>query len=200
MLDNVDFKLKKLEIGLKMQITKYLDGFDWDKRSTYKWLTLSSLMVLCVLYGYVSQISSNYPNGTTLNASDLLVLAGLTITFYTLLEQVVDRLLGKKEKYYHLKEYLSAVILVNIIVVAVSIFLILISTLGKNGLKNVGFGLLASSWAYNIIILFISFFANYIENILEKKKFRIAINIVLVIVFWISFITVLLIVMGYTLI
>lgn len=171
--------------------------FDFSKEFTYQYLVVVSFLLFSVILAYFNKLYSNSFSGTSLDTGNLLVLSGLTITFYTLLEQVLDKLLGEKKENQVLRNYLTAVIILNIVLVSISILLILLSTIGYSSLKNTGFQFIASSWAYNIIILILALLSRYIEKIMEIKKVRKVINLILYSSFWILLIFLFLIMIGY---
>lgn len=154
--------------------------FDLDKKWTY------SLMVLVLLAVYEVEwkwlVTNKLPTvlNTSLTSAELLVVAGLTITFYTLLIQVVDKTLGNDKKYEFIERTASTLILVNILLVAICIILILISSLGADSLRLTGFYYLINSWVYNVIIMFFVLASPLIEYALKQKRDRILINLMLI--------------------
>jgi|GEM_PF-5320243 len=153
----------------------------------------SKLLFLClsvttsclVLIGTAILIKIHIPTfqvDTTLEARDLLVLAGLTITFYTLLDKTIEKLLGRFIDNEMTKAGLDGVIFSNIIMATLSILLILGSTMGIPYLKKEGFILLIISWMYNLVILCFVILYMTREVMAPRKIRRYIINLILLII------------------
>ncbi|MBZ2165215.1 hypothetical protein [Methanobacterium spitsbergense] len=164
-----------------MSIKEFLKIFDLHKLWTYGILFIVLLLIYEVNWKWV--VAHKLPNviSTTLTSAELLVVAGLTITFYTLLLQVIDRTLGKDKKYEIIESISTTLILLNIFLVSITIILILISSLGADSLRLTGFYYLINSWVYNVIIMFFVIVSPFMERLLVKKTDRIIINLSLII-------------------
>lgn len=122
------------------------------------------------------------PLKTSLSAGSLLTLAGLTITFYVLLEHIIEREWGKQDRYVHIKDSVSNLIITNIFIVSLAIIIIMVSTVGMESFKMAGFNLLFVSWTFNLVIMVYLFSYPIIESALSRKWQRILINLLYTII------------------
>jgi hypothetical protein len=111
--------------------------------------------MLLIFYFWPSD--SYFTNTTSLTASDLLILAGLTITFYSLLNTRITDVMIPKQYYEEFLGQTEHLTNLNIVLVSVSIILILFSTAlvspYSTNFKNTGFAILLLSWILNLLIM-----------------------------------------------
>lgn len=115
---------------------------------------------------------TSHPKQTSLTASDLLILAGLTITFYSLLYKTLENMLTPQKNYMDLTAMFNGLINTNIILVSVSILLILISTIGYPFAKLIGFYSLILSWIYNLTIILTALSATIIKSLFIRDLYK----------------------------
>lgn len=124
---------------------------DNDNTAIIAFMLVLSLVfyITSVLY----PILLNKGFSTSLKPSELLIVASLTITFYSIFEQSIKKELSPKINYKHVNEFIRTFTFFNIIFVSIGIILILISTTGIFNLTNAGFIILVSSWFINLILI-----------------------------------------------
>lgn len=150
---------EEAEIGMREFITSFLIFL----------IIVLGLINLCYLYK-IPLFSSIY--GTTLLPGDLLLVAGITITFYSIFDQFTVGVLMGKGRANGLGIFLRGMTLVNILIVSISIVYILISTITNNYFKNIGFDLLLLSWITNSVNVIIFIFNLPVRRLSKKGKNR----------------------------
>lgn len=165
---------------------KYLNYFSEHKLPlgyTHFLIAGSMFLFFYIFLTSAAALSPSHNFKTSLNASDLLILAGLTITFYSLLLQVLEKVLIPFSDYVELSGALHGLIISNIMFVSLAIILILISTIGFTGLIKLGFIMLIYSWVYNFIIISEAFSAFPIKQISKNIIHKNLVDLVLTLIF-----------------
>jgi len=123
------------------------------------------------ILGLILPYHSNMLN-TSLTSSDLLIIAGLTITFYSLFSTLINKVLIPKETYSYFSLRIQYIIILNIIYVSGSIILIMIGTLGSyhDFIDSIGFFMLLTSWTTNFIMICTIGFTIVVSNYNKKQR------------------------------
>lgn len=105
---------------------------------------------------------------------DLLVIAGITITFYAFLYNILTHIFEPaKENKDTFLLVLNVFILFNIIFVSISIIFLLYSLSGYDYLFELAFGMLLKSWLFNLAILLTFFITNIVfKSVIKEDNFR----------------------------
>lgn len=143
----------------------------------------ASVLLFCVdIYFSIIDASTTHKLTTTLTAPDLLTLAALTITFYSLLYRFLEK--NMSESNHLLIGSVHGMITTNILAASISIVLSLISTMGiPNKFIQISFSLLLISWFYNILIIIIVFFARIMELVNRNYLAKNIVDIIITVIF-----------------
>lgn len=145
-------------------------------------LILSFISLILISLAYLFGINLfNSINGTSLKSNDLLVIAGLTITFYSFFDQLFIGKARDTDSVGKSAVFLKLMILINIMAVSGSIILILMSSISNDYFRNWGFNILLASWIVNLGIVFTWTISPIIPNLNERGRFRDIIKVVMLV-------------------
>jgi hypothetical protein len=135
-----------------------------------------SYVLFIVITSIIFLITSSYVSPTNFNLTnvspiDLLIIAGITITFYTLLNSMLVKFLQPAEEYNDFLKPINIFILLNIVYVSISIILLLYAMAGSN-LIGIAFQIILTSWIFNLAIIITLIISNLISGTLDKRKYN----------------------------
>lgn len=131
--------------------------------------TLFGLITLSYLLGIPLFSSSN---GTSLTPSEILVVAGLTITYYSLFDQLIVKRIRREIIHKTVRTLILILTMFNIFYLSICIVFVLISTVSSIIFKNIGFNILLSSWITNIAIIITLFLSSIIPSLAKRGTIR----------------------------